>query len=807
MLEAAEQAIPMDGDMDALLGALSQYRFDQIPDDLWAELPMEVRDALERQEAQRKEQLDILAKAVTRHRDEAITARRASGIEDEWEDDQDAYEGIDDANRGESVRDRRRKPAMDQRYDERSRRKGANRSTVFLNITGPYTDAAAARMSEMLLPSDDQPYSIEPTPDPELNALTESAEVAQDEQGNEQSVAELAKAEQKKAREKAKRAERRITDWLTEGQWHGEVRAVIEDAAKLGTGVLKGPIPELRRYRAAGEVNGSVALVMDEQIAPVSKRVDPWNCYPDPAAGEDIQDGRYFIERDWITPKQLKELADDPQYLDDQIRECLLDGPDKRVVQDNHEEYSYNNSLNEKFEIWYYYGTLSSEQLEAAEADLTDYSGDTELTPAVITVVNDRVIKASLSHLESGEYPYDFMCWRARKGLPWGSGVPRHIRVPQRMLNAATRQMMDNSGLSAIPQFVSKKGIVTPVDGSYQLYAGKHWHMSEDTDIDDVRKAFTSVHIDSRQQELMNIIQYATKMAEDVTGLPQIMQGNQGSAPDTVGGMQILNNNANSVLRRLAKAFDDGITEPHLRRYYEWLMLYGESEDEKGDYTVDAKGSGALVEREIQNQAIVEMGQLVQDPRFGIDPQKWFKEMAKAQRLNPESFMLDEDEQRIPPEVQEKIKELQEKLAEYEQDAQKEKIRAQAQLQGKQIDAQTKLQTTQMEIQSENRQAGLKAQQDQRKAELDAQIAQQKVQIEQLDKQLEKQTKDDANAIKVAELRLQRAALEHQIAQARQQQAQAEVDRAERIAHSVNTGSKTGVMRRDDYGSVPHAEG
>ena len=41
-------------------------------------------------------------------------------------------------------------------------------------------------------------------------------------------------------------------------------------------------------------------------------------------------------------------------------------------------------------------------------------------------------------------------------------------------------------------------------------------------------------------------------MAEDITGLPLIMQGS-GSAPDTVGGMQMVNNNASTVLRRIAR--------------------------------------------------------------------------------------------------------------------------------------------------------------------------------------------------------------------------------------------------------------
>ena len=36
--------------------------------------------------------------------------------------------------------------------------------------------------------------------------------------------------------------------------------------------------------------------------------------------------------------------------------------------------------------------------------------------------------------------------------------------------------------------------------------------------------------------------------------------------------MTMLMNNASVVLRRIARTFDDNITTPHIRRYYDWLM-------------------------------------------------------------------------------------------------------------------------------------------------------------------------------------------------------------------------------------------
>jgi hypothetical protein len=47
--------------------------------------------------------------------------------------------------------------------------------------------------------------------------------------------------------------------------------------------------------------------------------------------------------------------------------------------------------------------------------------------------------------------------------------------------------------------------------------------------------------------------------------------------------------------------FDDHVTEPESRRYYEWLILDPDvPDDEKGDWTIDAHGSNALVEQALE---------------------------------------------------------------------------------------------------------------------------------------------------------------------------------------------------------------
>ena len=99
------------------------------------------------------------------------------------------------------------------------------------------------------------------------------------------------------------------------------------------------------------------------------------------------------------------------------------------------------------------------------------------------------------------------------------------------------------------------------------------------------------------------------------------------------------------MLRRFARLFDDLLTEPHLRRYYNYLLKFGE-DDEKGEFVIDARGSSALVERDIHAQELLTLGEFALNPAFNIDPEKWMSEFLKSKRLEPRRFEYDDDDKK-----------------------------------------------------------------------------------------------------------------------------------------------------------------
>lgn len=152
----------------------------------------------------------------------------------------------------------------------------------------------------------------------------------------------------------------------------------------------------------------------------------------------------------------------------------------------------------------------------------------------MVTMVNDRVIKISLSVMDSGEFPYDVMVWQSRQDHWAGIGVSRQMRECQKGANAAVRNLMDNAGLSAGPQIIVDTSKIEPADGKMEIVPRKLWRKKKGgSDMVDVRDAFVIVTIETRQAELMNIIEFWLKEAEDCTGMPMLLQGQQGKAPDT----------------------------------------------------------------------------------------------------------------------------------------------------------------------------------------------------------------------------------------------------------------------------------
>lgn len=594
---------------------------------------------------------------------EALALRRIGqrqSLEDRWLEDLAQYHG---------------------RYDAETQKKlkGSKKSKLFINRTREKTDAMSARLMDLLFPTDDKNWGIQPTPVPRLTKAAEQAERAafdakkksdeavaaqQDGQAADPQAAEL-KAQADLAQKKAEELQgiieegrRRcdlmsaeIDDQLKESSYHAIKRDQIEDACKYGSGITKGPVTGDRirkgwqmQQTAAKNEDGSpqlgndgkpmmtdagYKLQMSDGDQPAMRYVDIWAFFPDMDVRK-IDDGEGNLERHLMNQKKLRELARLPGFDKDAIRRLLNSKPKSSapsylaMIRDiNGDKQQATNDL---YHVWEYSGQLSAEDMqdlalamgdEATVADLAEVDPLDTLN-AIVWFCDGELLKFAIYPYDSGECLYSVFNLIKDESSIFGYGIPYVMRDPQKSLNAAWRAMMDNAGNSAGPQIVVATSQVEPADGDWTIGGGtKIWKAKEG--VPTGHRIFETFDIPNNQAQFANIIALSKQFIDDMTAMPQIAQGEQGTGvTKTAQGMALLMNSANVVFRRIVKNFDDDVTTPDIRRFYDWNMQFNPKSEIKGDYDVDARGSSVLLVREMQAQTLMAVAtQLGGHPIYG----------------------------------------------------------------------------------------------------------------------------------------------------------------------------------------------
>lgn len=656
--------------------------------------------------------LDVIGMTIAGYRDEAKTGRTSSGIEETWRLCEEAYAGIDDANRGKMNAMRWSKPPTLEgpvTTGSKNLTEDDKKSTLYTRLTTRYVDAAGAKLAEVLLGPGAQAFSLKETPLPQaVEAQDDTSPIRLDHvpgqplamrslkpgeapppivpvpsspagagavapPGGVAALApggvapaplvpltpkDLAEELIEDMRKKAKKAETRIYDWHVECNRSAQVRKIIHDSARLGVGVLKGPVAvETKSFAMVTGADGKPELKVFNKINPASKWVNPWNFFPDPACGEDIHAGDYVFERDFLSQRQVRALMNLKGYIRSKVMAVLAEGPNKVETRENTGNISADRLAlmrASRYEVWYYYGSIAREDMDCICAAMDqplskELAADKTHLDVIVTMINDSVVRATINPLETGSFPYYAMPWSRSAGCWAGVGIAEQIATPQQILNASVRGMLNNAGISAGGQIIIDIDKVEPADGRMEMAPHKVWYASgEGGDPVDVREAFGLFEVNNVTPQLMSIIEWALRSGEESTSIPLITQGQSGpTTPDTYGAATLQNNNANQLLRDVGSRFDDYITIPETRAYYEYLLLDPDvPDDEKGDWKIDAKGSQALVERALQAQFIQGLGPLVLNPAYGFNPKLWAKVLVKAQKLDPAELQYTPEEQK-----------------------------------------------------------------------------------------------------------------------------------------------------------------
>ena len=541
-----------------------------------------------------------------------------------------------------------------------------NRARTFIRLTKTKVRTVLSRMMDLLFPMSGQlNWDLQPTPNAELpphvlqQVLMEKLEASG---GVPPEPADLQHAVQAEAAKRAESMKMEIYDQLKEkpgrAGYQATIREVLRSALIYGTGVLKGPLvqrKDRKRWvmsfkldRETGQQVQEWDMIMDqEDYLPYYESVPLWDFYPD-ATATDISQCRFVWQTHLMQRTELLELAKKDFFDFEVVRKYITDNPKGDAVIESHEadvrrvsDENLPSDFRDRYRLKERWGLLTGDQLADAGLELDESELHNEYYSNV-WLLGDKVIKAAIEPVRGVELPYYVYLYDHDESSFWGEGICADMRDPQAAFNAVIRKILDQYGKSGSAWGVNLAAMA-PGEDPREIHSDKVFLFEGS---EDMNKAMQMYVVPAFTQEGMNMAQFLQNYIDETTA-PRFMQGDSrvGGAGDTASGLSMLMGAVNVNITGLVKNFDDQITTPFITAMFHWNMAFNEKEHIKGDFCGVAKGSTALMAKEVRAEKLVHASQLLANPNFApwVREDEMLLELFQAMDVRPDLVRTQEE--------------------------------------------------------------------------------------------------------------------------------------------------------------------
>lgn len=496
---------------------------------------------------------------------------------------------------------------------------------IYMMLTSMKCRAAESWIRDIILPPGEKPWSLDPTPVPDLpgndmddleqNVLRETILLMQQygpEALSTQDIAERMSAMKEKAqKERFKRAklttnrfERRINDDLVEGGFYGAMGEFVTDLVTFPTAFLKGPI--IRRKKRLTWKEGKMGAwtpQLEEKLIRCYERVSPFDMFPSPGA-RSVQDG-YMIERMRLRRTDLMEMMGVKGFSDDAIKGVLWESergylnnwtlPRDQEQADVEQRWQEWNDPDPPIDALLYWGHCQGKKLREwgmTSKEIPDPWIDYSITAILI---GSWVIMARVNHHPMGIRPYYGTSFEKTNDSIWGRGVPQLMQDIQRLCNAIARTIVNNLSIASGPQIEVHKDRFDPGEDIEDVYPWKIWKSNYDTAHG--KPAIQFWQANPMTDVLVKVYDYFFKQASEQSGIPAYIYGqeNLGGAGKTAAGLSMLMNAASKTLKGVVAHIDDDVIKLAIREHWTHLMLYDNDIMKIGDINIVARASEHLI--------------------------------------------------------------------------------------------------------------------------------------------------------------------------------------------------------------------
>ena len=498
---------------------------------------------------------------------------------------------------------------------------------AYVNLTAMKAGVVQSYLAESLIQAGQLPWTIQPTPVPDLSDSGTMA-VAQSVQQSVQDgfrgdlrelVYDLKSTAMRKelehAQDIADNMMKLITDQCVEGGWNRAMFGFINNFCVYPYAVMAGPIPTRRvRMQWSGDT-----LRPKYETFYEFKSISPWDFWWSPDSPDTQRGTGIFIRQRW-TRQQLLDAAKMPSYIGDNIVE-VLDDANRNDFRyhwiSNNPEQSDSQVLSWRdndttIDILIHWGYFSGRELTKYGVPGLE---DREFYNAMVTLCGRHVIQVVVEKnptlTQRPVYTASFYTTQDR--IP-GEAIPQRMRDVERCYETCLRYMVLNAYYGSAP--------ITEAD-----YARVSKYMSDedigrilpgtmyfaDSELGNATPAFKFYAMPNNMAAYQNALAYFMDLADRVTNIPAALHGTaQGSGANrTFRGAAMLQSNAVKAIQSAVFNIDEFVYKPLGELLYNYNMVYSKDPTVKGDCKIMARGVTALLQKETDRQNSYEILQMV----------------------------------------------------------------------------------------------------------------------------------------------------------------------------------------------------
>lgn len=549
------------------------------------------------------------------------------------------------------------------------------RSKAFIRLTRMKVRGTDGRMGDMLFPAGDNNWDLEKPNFDDLDPEKHTLALAQafqrrgitDPAAQQAFAPEQVKEAIAEVAEEARSGMRKeIIDQLNQGGYEGVSRDVMHSGHLYGTGILKGPVTGrnyTKKWKLTQVAAGVMQYVMteEEEKFPFFEMRPVWNIYPD-AYGCAIGETEHVWDRHTLTRGDLKKLAKRNGVKVELVNAHLATYPEGDAkmrwweveLQALGLRWSEGQPKN-RFELLERWGVLTGKQLR--EAGLTDKITEEQCEDefaCTCWMLGQEVIRAVLEPLPRATNPFKFYYYENDESSIWGTSLPFVYRDNQEGFNSAIRVTVDNAAIAGGPQIEVNRDLLDDEDDPEDIFAYRVWVRSGQG-AEAMAPAVRVHEIPSYVQQNLELVNLFKSIGDEVTNAQSYTYGEPGkNVANTVGGLSMLMGQSNISLKDQAKQWDDGITVPFMQDMLDWNMKNNKREEIKGDHRVVARGTSALVAKEVRSHSLAAFRASTGNPVDGPFTNRRYllREEAKALDLDADEAVPDElDGDDLPPQL------------------------------------------------------------------------------------------------------------------------------------------------------------